>query len=415
MTDKERYRLGMSAFSAGNDEQAIALLSRLAADRNDQQAALCRHYLGRAYYRLGIRCFETARYSDAARQFQKAASLKEAGESLIGTLAVGPNPSATAPMSVARLERTLQAEPGNVRIRIQLALAHYREGHAEKAAATLREGLDYPTPHADLHYELGVLAIAGEDYLEAQRAFERAILANPRHAPAHERLAQLASLNHDIDRALTLLERAHALDPHNARIALQLSVLAQGASAAGRPTRIRWQDPGRATPLDEADLDRLTRAITAEPDFVEAFLSLPKTEVDREVFSMLAAILQRALRAHPEYADLHCHCGAVYQRLDRPLDAIHHTERAVAINPRYVDALVQLARLYGQTEQWVMAVERLEQAIRAGADYPDVHALLGKLSAAGGQRDRAQAAYRRARELSCARVSAQGSQEIVPA
>ena len=409
MTHAERYRLGMAAFSAQDDERAVALLTPLACGDNAQWAALCRHYLGRSHYRLGIRDFEAGRYGEAARNFQRAAALKGAQESILGALDPGPASSPVA-ASCEQLAHALRGQPDNVRLRIQYALACYRQGDAESAVATLQQGLDRHTQHADLHYELGVLAVAREDYREAHRAFERAILSDPRHAAAHERLAQLACLDHDMDRALELLQRAHELNPHNARIALQLSVLAQGASTSGRTPHVRWQDPGRSVPLDDAALDRLTRAITAEPDFVEAFLSLPETEVDREVFSTLAVILQRALRAHPEYADLHCHCGAVYQRLGRPLDAIHHTERAVAINPRYINALVQLARLYGQTEQWAMAVERLEDAIRVGADYPDVHALLGELYTVGGQRDRAQAAYRRASELK--RVNATGGASL---
>jgi len=153
--------------------------------------------------------------------------------------------------------------------------------------------------------------------------------------------------------------------------------------------------------------------VAEEPDFVTAFLSLPESDIDQEVFTTLAAILEDGLQNHPEFADLHYHCGAVYRRLGRRTDAIAHTELAVDINPRYVNALVQLAELYGQTDQWAMGVERLQQAIDAGGDFPDVHLLLGRLYQAGGQPHRAREAFQHALALNDGYESARRSLEAL--
>ena len=172
-----------------------------------------------------------------------------------------------------------------------------------------------------------------------------------------------------------------------------MSLLNQSRQAAGRSPDFSLRVPEDVPELDEDSLERLGRIIIEDPDFIEAFLSLPESEIDPEVFSTLAATLEMTLESHPELADLHYHCGAVYRRLGRRIDAIEHTERAVVLNPRYVSALIQLAELYGQTDQWAMGVERLEQAIAAGGDYPDVHLLLGKLCQVGGRTDRARRAF----------------------
>jgi len=399
MTVESRYRLGMSAFAAGDDEEVISRLAPLAGETDSPRAALCRYYLARAHYRLGTRLFNEGRFAEAARHFQTAQSLNDLASDLAGYLARCYLHTGQDAQAAEHLETLLKRRPGDVQVRIQLALTRYRQGDFDAAVTILEQGLDYPTPHAELHYQLGILAAAREDYLRAERSFERAILADPTHAAAHERLAQVCSVNGRSERVLPLLQRAHELDPHNARIALQITLLAQTGGLAGKPPQIFRHPPERAIRFDKDAIEKLTQAITAEPEFVEAFLSLPETEVDREVFSMLAAILEHALRDHPEYADLHYHCGAVYKRLGRRLDAIHHTERAVAINPHYVRALIQLATLYAQTDQWAMGVERLEQALQAGGDDPDVHRLLGELYAVGGQPERARRAYRRALEL----------------
>jgi tetratricopeptide (TPR) repeat protein len=239
---------------------------------------------------------------------------------------------------------------------------------------------------------------AREEYAEAEDCLARAIQFDARHVDAHERLAQCCALRGDHRRSLELLRRANALEPRNSRIAFQLSVLVQGAGGPGRSIAPAKTGTGPES-LDRAAIERLGEIIADEPDFVNAFLSLPASDVDSEVFSALAVTLERALERHPEYADLHCHCGAVYRRLGQHAAAIEHTERAVRINPRFVTALILLGQLYSLTERWTDSVQRLQEAIRHGGDYPDVHYTLGRLYQKTGQMAQARGAYERALTL----------------
>jgi len=399
MSKREIYRLGMAAYHAGRYEQAIKLLASLVSDGGETLTMLSKFYLGQAHYRLAIRLFSEQRFSDAERHFQKATTMNASGGGFAKYLAACYLGTGRYDLAARELESMLRREPENVDLRVRLALAYYRQGHPIDAMTVLREGLCQQPREARLHYQLGVMLAAEEDFTDAERSFERAVAYNPSHAEAYERLAQICSVHGRYTRALEYLEKAHKLDPLNARLALQLSLVGQSEIKTGHRTALAWQVPSGASAPDESALKRLGQAIADEPDFVETFLSLPESEVDGEVFSTLAATIERALRNHPEYADLHYHCGAVYRRLGRRRDAIEHTERAVQINPRYTNALIQLAELYGQTDQWAKGVERLEQAIRLGADYPDVHCLIGRLCQAGGQLDRARKAYKRALDL----------------
>jgi tetratricopeptide (TPR) repeat protein len=293
----------------------------------------------------------------------------------------------------------LRQEPTSVDFRIKLALALYKQGRRLDAITTLREGLCQQANQAELHYQLGVMLAADDDLAEAERCFEKAILFDEHHAGAHERLAQICAVTGRSERLGMYLQKAHELDPFSARVAFQMSLLNQAGLATGQSPDFSLHVPENVPELDENALERLGQIVIEDPDFIEAFLSLPESDIDPEVFSTLAATLELTLESHPEFADLHYHCGAVYRRLGRRLDAIEHTERAVEINPQYVTALVQLAELYAQTDQWAMGVERLEQAIAAGGDYPDVHLLLGKLYQAGGRTDHARKAFQRALTL----------------
>ena len=300
----------------------------------------------------------------------------------------------------------------------RLALAQHKRGSPVEAMATLRSGIRRKPDDAELHYQLGVMLAAENDFDGAEGQFEMAMTLEPSHAGAHERLAQCCSLSGRPERALHHLQKAHHLDPSDARIAMQLNLLAQSITIGGTRPTVDWS-PGKraheAPGLDDQLLDQLGKSILKEPDFVETFLSLPVSDVDEEVFSGLAATLELALGKHPEYADLHYHCGAVYRRLGKSQDAIAHAERAVEINPRFVKALILLAELYNQTNRYRDGVERLEQAVRAGGDYSDVHYMIGRLCENNRCLDDARKAYQRALDLNGDYQAAREALDSLPA
>jgi tetratricopeptide (TPR) repeat protein len=399
MDDRDSYREGMAAYHAGRYEDVIRLLTSPACEGEGVIRLMARFYLGQAHYRLAVRLFDQRRFRDAGNHFREAARINPSGGGVARFLAgcyVGDKGlEQTAQERAEQIKRC----PEDVTNRVKLALAQWKLGQPGEAVATLREGVAVCPDSADLWYQLGVVAASDERFDEARDSFVKAVGLDPSHAAAHERLAQCHAVSGNVQTAMEELQKAHDLDPDNARIAAQISVLAGVVSSPNLRPRIMPQTGGSAIRYDAADIDRLGEAVAAEPDFVEAFLRLPDTEVDREVFTVLRATIERALDKHPEFADLHYHCGQVYHRLGRDRNAIHHVERAVELNPRYVDALILLARLYGQTDRWASGVERLQQAIEAGADYPDVHYLVGQLYQKGNRPQQAREAYMRALSL----------------
>lgn len=400
MGDRERYRRGMSAFNAGRYAEAIEHLTPPADHAAGARRMLSRFYLGQAHYFHGIELFRQRRFGPATEHFQVAARINPTNGGLAGFMAACYAGTGRYDLAGRELSELCRRNPDDADVRIRLALSLWKQGNPLEALATLREGLARAPEHPELNYQLGVMLAADDELAEAERLFEKTLAIDPAHGPALERLAQCYAVHGRYERALNYLQRAHQREPRNARIALQLHILAQQMPRASGLPDIAWQAlPRAAGRTDEGILDRLAEAVTAEPDFVESFLSLPASEMDEEVFSTLAATLERALARHPEYADLHYHCGEVYRRLGRGAEALAHTRQAVALNPRYVNALILLARLYGQADQYAAGMQRLEEAIAAGADYPDVHYLMGQLSQRAGQTDRARAAYCRALTL----------------
>lgn len=399
MDDRESYRQGMASYHAGRYEDAIELLTPTATRGDGAYRLMSGFYLGQSHHRLAVRLFDQRRFREAADHFRKAARVNPSGGGVARFLAECCSGNKGLAESACRFAEQVRRHPEDGAARVRLALAQWKLGQPGEALATLQDGLQACPNDAELHYQLGVMTAAEERFEEARSLFEQTLAINPSHSAACERLAQCHGVAGRLQAAVEQLEKALQLDPGNARVAMQLSMLAGAITEPGLRPRIAPQSGGSALRYDRADIERLGEAIVAEPDFVEAFLLLPETEVDQEVFTVLRATLEKALEKHPEFADLHYHCGQVYHRLGKQRSAIDHIERAVELNPRYIDALILLARLYGQTDRWANGVQRLDQAIEAGGEYPDVYYLVGQLYQKGNQPEQARRAYLRALNL----------------
>ena len=159
--------------------------------------------------------------------------------------------------------------------------------------------------------------------------------------------------------------------------------------------------------------------VEVEPEFVDAFLEMGaanlNADFDREVYSVLADTLNRAVGRCPEHAALHCAAGRVLDRLGKPDEAVAATERAVDLNPSYAPALVQLAHLYQQTDRHQDALVRLEQALSLGVRYADVYYMLGNLYRRSGRLKSARRAYEQALKVNEGYEAARAALETLAA
>jgi tetratricopeptide (TPR) repeat protein len=180
---------------------------------------------------------------------------------------------------------------------------------------------------------------------------------------------------------------------------LLLAQAAQSLADQGLPISLNAEMPAFTPTGDEEGIEQLSRIVGAEPEFVDAFLTLPGKDLDPDVYGLLAATLSRALDHKPQDAKLHCAHGRVLDRLGKADEAIAATRQALSLEPRSVQALIQLARLYQQTDRHEDARVRLEQALALGGEYADVYYMLGNLYRHSGQIERARWAYGQALKI----------------
>lgn len=356
---------------------------------------LRRRFEADQFVRRGVCFLNAAKYDQAAESFAKAEETGSTEESLPAYVAacfLGKGRPGLAGECFAQQARN---DPDNPTHRVRHALALAESGDVASAVAILRRAIRDNPESAELHFQLGTLLAAYDRYEEAELRFTQAINIDRAHAEAMVSLALVCGARQSPSNAVNHLQKAQALRPFDARIGLLLAEAAKASQQQGYAVRVKATiSPDECD--DRRGIDELSRVIESDPDFVDAFLSIPAGFVDGAVFAMLLETLKAALERQPEHAELHYHCGRVLDRLGRRVDAIGENEKAVALNPSFTKALIELGKLYQSTDRAADAATRLEQAIAAGAEYADVYYLLGNLYRVQGQIGRARSAYRKA-------------------
>ncbi len=365
--------------------------------------------------RRGVCLLNAGRYEEAAAAFSRAERLGAGGEALpsyLGACLLGQGRSAEAAKQFAKLMNGPNDAPATARIRHALSL--WSAGDQSGAIASLRAGVRANPESAELHFQLGTLLGAQEQYEEAELRFTQALSIDRSHTEAMVNLALCSGRRGALGEAVAHLQRAQTARPHDPRIGLLLSQAAKALKEQGRAVRVRASMADADPVSDRRGVEELSHLIEIDPDFVDAFLSLSADRVDDRVFAMLLKTLEATLERQPEHAELHYHCGRVLERLGRREEAIDENEQAVRLDPTCVRALIELGKLYQATDRTADATERLERAIEAGADYADVYYLLGNLYRRQGQVGRARSAYRHALALNARYEAAKEALAALP-
>jgi len=349
--------------------------------------------------RRAIDRFHAGRFDEALALFQEALKLGADGTTLTDYLADCHLVAGRYAEAAAAMDSEVDADRQPVEEAVRLAYVHAAAGNTARAIETLRQAVRRHCESIELHFALGTLLSESGNFDEAELRFAQVLSIDTQHVDAMISLALCHGARQDVMSAFTWLHRAQAYRPGDARIGILLTqaakALYQDHSISGVHPRLRtYSEVAQRT-----DIQELARVIEVDPDFVDAFLNLTGTDVNREIFAILLRTLEAALERQPEHAELHYHCGRVLDRLGRSDAAIGENERAVAIDPGFTRALIELGRLYRKTNRNTDAVGRLEAAIVAGADYADVHYWLGRLYCDLGAIEKARRSFRRALSL----------------
>ncbi len=366
------------------------------------------------HVRRGVCLLNAERFDEAMAEFNAAGQINSPHLSLASYLAaclLGKGDPSGADVEFAKAELE---EPGQSVHAIRRAYARHAAGLTEAAMDALREAISENTEDADLHFHLGLLLTEVNRFDEAELRFTQVVSIARDHTEAMVNLAMCCGVRSAPGDAVQHLLRAQFIRPNDPKIGLLLAQAIKAARQQGISVRARAAMVPDDDSFDSEGIQELATVIEAEPDFVDAFLSIPAGAVNDRVYSLLVQTLQVALSRQPEQAELHYHCGRLLDRLGRREDAIVENELAVQIDPNCIRALIELAKLYQQTDRAADATIRLEQAVKAGAEYADVYYLLGNLYRDQGNVIKARSAYRRALLLNQRYEAAQQALSALP-
>lgn len=402
----ELYKRAMQAYKDGRYAEAVYYFRQLMS-LNGLQGYVARFYYAQSSRRLAEDLIEEGKLDLAIEYLNQAVKVNPYLPDLLSYLASCLISKGEYISAVENLDRLAEMDRLDSSTELKAAVACYLAGRSFEAIKRL-EGFirEHPNNFYAVYY-LGTFLAATGRYSDALLYLTKASRLRPEDPSVHLKLGLTHGLLGAMPQAIYHIQRAHILDPENNWILMHLALAKKQAEQWGINVEIELKrlDEIKAQEEDAKDkrlmyMDKLTEIIAKEPEFVAAFLDLPSTGVDKDIFSSLLKVLLAAIERYPEYADLHYHLSCVYQRLNRLDEAIEEAERSIRINPRYVNALIQLARLYGQTNQEHKAIDRLRAALAAGAaNYPDVHYMLANLYKKSGDLDGARQHYTKALRL----------------
>ena len=390
-----QYTQGMLRYRRGDYQAAAELLGSL-RDHPGPLGRMAVYYGAMANRALGIEAMRTCDFAQAERHLSAAVRAIGSRANLTTYLAACYARCQRFDRCAAEMEKAAESNGGPVEWR-KLAQAQWAAGMKERALMSLYKAMRLFGDDHRLQLQLGLFHAAEERYDEAFTHISNAVRSDCDNAAAHYYLGLTAAAQGHCAQALRCFQRSFDLEPENLLVARQLSMAANAVHQTGARFVLRL--PESPSEQESTPARQLARYVTRDSELSEALLRLPESEVDNDLFGVLASVLAIALADHDGYADLHYYASRTHERLGDIGRASDHARAALKINPRYVRARMQMADLCERTARTEQAAEHITRAIECGADWPDVHARAADLLTRCSRTRRAKRHLLRALEL----------------
>lgn len=363
--------------------QALALLGEDRAQA--EQLLLAAQERAADYFPARIRLADLAeeerRWTDAIEQRRW---LAENRRGTAESLALARVLRLSGPTGYAEAEQVLLplVERNHSSAIIELSRVYHDAGNTDAARRVLERGQQNTArgaaPFADISYELGQLLLELGDAPAAERQFEMAVNASPRHVPSFIALARLAPDEQTKARHYAAALDAGANDPATllqmGTILLELREYDTAITAYERAIQ--------ATPTDAA----------ARYGVARAYLGVERLDAADEAARI-------ALQRQPVYPEALALIGDIALRRGRTAEAEQQYRAALQQNPGLAAAHIGLGQVAATTGDWSIAVGHFLNATTSEPQLPEAHLWLGEARVRTGDLQGAIAVYQRALNL----------------
>ncbi|HKZ50711.1 MAG TPA: tetratricopeptide repeat protein, partial [Dehalococcoidia bacterium] len=302
------YELGKVVMQQGQAERALDSY-RKAVELAPHQA-LYRFELAQAYKKLG-------QHSEAMEQIRLAVSLDEGFAQGFHELGLLYSLQGWHEEAVAEHQRALGIQPANASFRYHLGVSLAASGRQEEAAAQLEEAVRLDPGLTSALDQLGLIYLQERRQQDARAAFQRAVEIEPRSGDHRHNLALALAQMGDFAQAAREMEEALAIEEDNGAWQSQLGdILCQ----QGRPREA---------------LLHYQRALQLQPrDFYHYYSA---GALCRQLGNLEESLryLQQAITLKEDFADSYNELAQVYDRMNRPDEALAASQKAMALAPAH--------------------------------------------------------------------------------
>jgi tetratricopeptide (TPR) repeat protein len=319
---------------------------------------------------------ETGRYTEAEAAARKSQSYHELGEVLAIT---GRYTEAIAEFE--RAANNSNSENPGARLQSDLRRAELLEllGQEDQARAIYASLVRYYNdndPETALELTLIARALVHlERFQDANDMYRSAIEADSDYLDAHLSAAELFTQKYNYADAAEFLSDALKLNPNSARAYLDLAL----------NKRLEGGEEVNAA---------LTRALTLNPNYVEALALKAALALESGQFDIASAELEKALKINSRSLEAHSLRAAMYYLQDRDYEP--EIAATLAIGPRYGEIYNTLAHYATITRRTEQAAQFSRKAIELKPRLWDAHLNLGMALLRLGQMEQGRASVEKA-------------------
>ena len=227
-------------------------------------------------------------------------------------------------------------------------------------AVTTRAGAP---PDSTFLYYRGIAEFKTGKTADAEKSFNEAIKANPKHTPSLVYLGQIAMARKDLDTAISMLNRATTNDPRQAPawFLLTSAYLRRATSST---------DEAKAS-ADYLGAVRTGEALTRLRSDEEALGLYARALIGAQQYARAATALERVAASDNVQGITLYLLGLSYSRANNFPKAIAALERAIVKTPNDTNAYRELGYDYEKSKQYPKAFATYEKALKVAPDDAD--------------------------------------------
>jgi len=297
---------------------------------------------------------------------------------------------------------------------ISSAISAMRENRVTDAEEICQQWLS-SNPGCTNHLRLLGHSLMKQERLdEAEEKIRFALSLEPDFPQLEEDLGSVLALQKRFDEAIPHFERSIQQEPS---LPTPYKKLGQALIAAGRAGEADdvfrmylERDPGKNAVAeaimrvqegrDEEAITLLRKILKSNPDNVDAMRYLAAAYLkEKKNMGDAEALLRRASKIAPDYAEVLMLLGSVLLDRNRFSDAAEVFENLIAIKPEFDTAWAGLGQAFARSDKTEKAEAAFERAIALNPNVPLVQMSYGHILKTHGDQDKALKAYREAIRL----------------